>query len=163
MAAPSALADALTREHHEIDAGIESFVDAPPGGSVGEAAVPLRRAMAALARHIYLEEEIVFPPLRSGPLMMPIMVMCTEHGRMWHAMAELDDLLTADDVDEPANRDRVRAACRAMLELLEAHNSKEEPVIYPHVDADLDAGAQATLADFLETGTMPEGWVCERA
>ena len=50
-----------------------------------------------------------------------------------------------------------------MLGLLADHNSKEEPVIYPHVDADLDAGAQATLADFLETGTMPEGWVCERA
>ena len=55
------LAAALQREHHEIDAGIERFLRA---GDVGA----LTRAVRALRRHIYFEEEFLFPPLAgAGP------------------------------------------------------------------------------------------------
>jgi len=163
MTTVSSLADALIREHHEIDAGIEQFLASTPDGSVTQWAQPLRTAMAALARHIYLEEEIVFPRLRSGPLMMPIMVMVTEHGRMWRAMADLHELLAAEDADAEPVRSRVLDACTAMLALLADHNGKEEPVIYPHLQADLDDDTRAVLADFIDTGTLPDGWSCERA
>ena len=107
------MADALTREHRQIDAGIEAFVAGAgagnPVGDVSEWAAPLLVAMAA-PRH----EELV------------------QH-------------------------------CSSMLELLEAHNSKEEPIIYTRADADLPAEARAELQDFLRRGTMPDGWVCERA
>lgn len=46
---------ALEREHHEIDAGIEAFLAPPAGGENRTAS--LVRAIAALRRHIYLEEK----------------------------------------------------------------------------------------------------------
>ncbi|MBM7367843.1 hemerythrin domain-containing protein [Gordonia hydrophobica] len=163
MTAPATLAEVLTVEHRAIDEGIEKFVAASPGGSVQEWAAPLVDSMDALRRHIYLEEELVFPQLRTGPLMMPIMVMLTEHGEMWRRMAALDAKLASDGVDQEPHRSEAVAACREMLELLDSHNGKEEPIIYPHLDSDMDDDSQAFLRDFLTDGTTPDGWECERA
>ena len=63
------LAEALEREHHEIDAGIEEFL--ARRARRGDQRAPLRRALAALRRHIYLEEEFVFPPLDDAGLVAP--------------------------------------------------------------------------------------------
>ena len=114
--------------------------------------------MAGLRRHIYLEEEFIFPPLKETGMMMPVFVMLREHGELWDAMAGLDDLLSAD-----ADPEMIQGACRELLSRLDAHNSKEEPIIYPHLDSDLDEGARAQLREFLVDGRMPDGWVCERA
>lgn len=163
MSHQATLAEVLTVEHHAIDAGIEKFVAASPGEPLRERSAPLVEAMAALRRHIYLEEELVFPHLRRGPLMMPIMVMLNEHGEMWRRMAALDERLAADVVDQGALRGEVAAACTEMLALLADHNSKEEPVIYPHLDSDLNDETRAILRHFLDSGTTPDGWECERA
>lgn len=148
MTEGSALADALTAEHRAIDVGIEAFLgDAADAG-------PLRDAMLALRRHIYLEETFLFPPLKPT-MMMPLFVMLREHGELWRAMDEVDAAVASGgDAD---------AKCRDLLVLLDEHNRKEEPIIYPRADADLDEGVRAELADFLESGTYPDGWVCEQA
>ncbi len=160
----SPLAQALINEHHEIDAGIEAFVSqTESSGSILEWAQPLVDAMTALRRHIYLEEEIIFPRIRIGALQMAVMVMLREHGEIWRQMDELEALISSPDADQEPNRSAIVAGCNNMLELLEAHNMKEEPVIYPHVDADLDWVAQAHLKELLAEGVLPEGWVCERA
>ena len=147
------LAAALEKEHRQIDGGIEEFIESGSGDST-----PLRSAMEGLRRHIYLEEEFLFPPLREAGLIMPIMVMLREHGALWQAMDALDGML-ADGVD----RASVVGACRELLSLLDAHNSKEEPIIYPRADDVLNAEASAELRDFLDTGTTPEGWVSTTA
>lgn len=158
------LADALTREHHEIDAGIETFIaQSRTEAPVRDWARPLLEAMTALRRHIYLEESIVFPRIRSGALMMPVMVMLREHGTLWRAMDRLEEQLASPGIDEDPTRSAVVAACHRMLELLETHNSKEEPIIYPHLDSELDSGARSQLRTFLDEGRMPDGWLCERA
>lgn len=158
------LAQALIDEHHAIDAGIDAFVSQAGGsGSVRDWAKPLVDAMTALRRHIYLEEEIVFPRIRTGALQMAVMVMLREHGEIWRQMDELEAKLARPDADEEPVRSELIAGCNKMLELLEQHNLKEEPVIYPHVDADLDWVAQAQLRELLAEGVLPEGWVCERA
>jgi hemerythrin HHE cation binding domain-containing protein len=54
------LAAALEREHHEIDAGIAAFTAAPGDRQ------PLARVIRALRRHIYREEEFLFPLLREA-------------------------------------------------------------------------------------------------
>lgn len=149
------LADALEREHRDIDGGIEEYSAGLSHGDTDPA--PLLRAMRGLRRHIYLEEEFLFPPLKTT-MMMPIFVMLREHGELWDAMDELDALLTSD-----AATDAMHNACRELLAKLDAHNSKEEPIIYPQADVALDADAADRLRDFLERGTMPEGWRCEKA
>ncbi|QIX27138.1 hemerythrin domain-containing protein [Nocardioides sp. JQ2195] len=151
------LSEALIREHHEIDAGIEEFVNELEADNVS--AQPLLTALAALRRHIHLEETILFPPLRQGGLMMPVMVMLREHGELWSVM---DALAVAVSAEEP-DLEQLRELCGDLLARLDAHNSKEEPIIYPHAESDLPEDAAAELADFIDNGTLPGGWVCEGA
>lgn len=150
------LSTLLEREHEEIDGGIEEYADGLAGGGTDSA--PLLRAMTALRRHIYLEEEFIFPTLRTAGLMMPVFVMLREHGEIWDAMASLDGQVAAD-----ADSQALDNACRDLLTRLDAHNSKEEPIIYTRADADLSEEATSRLRDFLDAGAMPEGWRCEKA
>lgn len=150
------LSAALEREHHEIDGGIESYIEALPGGK--DASEPLQRSMSGLRRHIYLEETFLFPPLREAGMMVPLFVMLRQHGELWQAMDALGVLL-----NDNSDADALLASCRALLELLEQHNSKEEPIIYPQADKVLTETATADLSAFLEAGQMPEGWVCDKA
>lgn len=151
------LAAAFTREHHQIDTAIEDFLSS--NEPLPQRATHLVAGIQALRRHIYLEEEIVFPHLPSGELMMPLMVMYREHGQLWAHMDALEQSLhrsTADTVD-------LAATCREMLALLERHNSKEEPIIYPYMDTALTDDEQHQVRDLLADGTLPDGWVCREA
>jgi regulator of cell morphogenesis and NO signaling len=165
VSGPTSLQEALTHEHHEVDAAIEAFVASLEEGTVDEPG--LQRTLTALRRHIYLEEEVVFPPVQRAGLVMPVLVMLREHGKLWRTMDRLESLVAdlRGDVPavEPARRTEVLAACRDLLSQLDGHNAKEEPIVYPHVGSDLSAAEQATLAELLESGTTPDGWTCQRA
>lgn len=150
------LAADLEREHHQIDAGIEEFLAARARGQIQ--AAPLQRAMLALRRHIFLEEEFLFPPLRDNGLTVPLFVMLREHGEIWETMNAIEAQLNSDSGGKPSD-----VLCRALLAQLDQHNTKEEAVIYPQADVVLSAGADAELRAFLAAGQMPDGWVCERA
>lgn len=149
------LSTALEAEHRDIDGGIEEYSAGLTHGETDP--TPLLKAMRGLRRHIYLEEEFLFPPLKAT-LMMPIFVMLREHGELWGAMEGLETLLTTE-----ADAKTMQNACRELLATLDSHNSKEEPIIYPQADVVLDAGASAKLHDFLSSGTMPNDWRCEKA
>ncbi|MBX3195845.1 MAG: hemerythrin domain-containing protein [Microbacteriaceae bacterium] len=148
------LSQALEREHREIDGGIEDYVAA---GATGDPA-PLLRAMEALRRHIYLEEEFLFPPLKDAGMTMPVFVMLREHGELWDAMDGIERMLASD----ASPRER-QDTCRGLLAMLDNHNSKEGPVIYPQADAVLAPEATVRLQDIIATGRMPDGWRCEKA
>lgn len=159
------LSGALIREHRNIDAGIETFIANLEHGTVDPE--PLLSAFEALRRHIYLEEAFLFPPIRQAGVLMPVLVMVREHGSLWQLMntitALLEDHDSARSVDSQIADDDVASTCRVLLAQLEQHNSKEEPIIYPHADKDLSAEATTTLAEFLRTGSTPQGWICEAA
>jgi regulator of cell morphogenesis and NO signaling len=118
----------------------------------------LRAALEALRRHIYLEETFLFPPIREAGMVMPIFVMMREHGELWRTMGALTGLLV-----DKADNEQLRDTCHRLLGQLEQHNSKEEPIIYPRADTDLPAQVSAELARFIETGRVPDGWVCQQA
>lgn len=152
---PVSLSAALEQEHRAIDGGIEQFTTASESGT--RDAAPLTRALEGLRRHIYLEEEFLFPPLREAGMIMPIMVMIREHGELWRTMDKIDDLMA--DVSDPT----ILELCRELLSLLDRHNSKEEPIIYAQADAKLTADESSRLSDFLRSGSTPDGWVCSAA
>ena len=146
----------LEREHHEIDSGVAAFVEKLDGGCLQPEL--LSAALDALRRHIYLEETILFPPIREAGLIMPIAVMMREHGHLWHSMDALVGLL-----GDPADPESLRETCHRLMGQLEQHNSIEEPIIYPHADSDLPAQVRAELIRFIEVGRIPDGWVCQQA
>lgn len=148
---PSTLADALEHEHHEIDRGIAAVLADP------RQTAALSRALEALRRHIYLEEQFLFPPLYDAGEVPTIVLMVREHGAIWRTMDAIEASLAAGTEAHTAG------LCHELLGRLERHNEKEEAVIYPEADAVLDAQAAAKLRSFLEAGRIPEGWVCRNA
>lgn len=157
------LADALTREHHAIDSGIEAFMtDLTGTGPVDVRA--LETAAAALRRHIYLEESFLFPELKAAGLWPALMVMHREHGEIWRLLDDVSERVVALPTDPSAEaRESVLAGCRALLAVLDKHNAKEEPIVYPRADTELDSEQVQRLTAFLATGTTPPGWVCRDA
>lgn len=143
---------ALEHDHQAIDAAIEPFA---AGSSEALDREALHTALTALRRHIYLEEELIFPPLRAAGLVGPIMVMLHEHGQMWELLDELDRLLAAQGADNA-----LIAPCRRLLVLLVHHNPKEERILYPQADPVLGAEEAQRLEGLLTTAAVPAGWVC---
>jgi regulator of cell morphogenesis and NO signaling len=143
------LAAALEREHHQIDAGIAASASAPWDLQ------PLGRAIGALRRHIYLEEEFLFPLLREAEpgLAPPVFVMLREHAQIWGTLDALERELSAGTGTALALRKRLAG------QLLH-HNLKEEKILYPRADEALPAAAADRLRAFLGTGELPGGWVC---
>jgi regulator of cell morphogenesis and NO signaling len=149
------LGAALEREHREIDQGIEEFSSAQAEG--GHRVESLTRAMQGLRRHIYLEEELLFPSMGSA-LAIPMGVMLREHGEIWRTLDALESQLSEGDPT-----DSVLGTCRALMSQLDAHNSKEEPIFYTRADTALTTSTSAQLRSFLDLGRMPDGWVCQEA
>ncbi len=154
---PMTLGQALEIEHRAIDGGIEAYIASLARVATADPA-PLLSALTGLRRHIYLEEEFLFPPLKEAGLMGPIFVMLREHGQLWRQMDTVEELL-AGGADGAA----MRNDCTNLLSLLDDHNSKEEPIIYTQADEILGTSASSELLAFLEAGTTPEGWVCSAA
>jgi len=150
------LGAALEREHREIDAGLEAFAQGLAGGE--SRVEPLMAAIAALKRHIYIEEELVFPSLRKGGMMAPVFVMLREHGEIWRALDALEADLSAG-----AATAAMAQVCQQLAGQLEAHNLKEEAILYPRTDDALTASEGGKVGAFLATGLLPEGWVCSGA
>ncbi len=149
------LAQALAQDHADIDAGIAAFKAA---GASASACAALRTTLAALRRHIYLEEAMLFPPMRSGGAFAAIFVMLREHGEMWPLIDALDQRLAQGQAGPQADE-----PLRQLEQTLAAHNDKEEKIIYSQADA-AHAGASAEqMLAFIAGGALPEGWVCERA
>lgn len=153
LSASETLAAALEREHREIDRAVEAFL-----GNGNGRIESLKEAMQALRRHIFLEEEFLFPPLRDAGFVAPVMVMVREHGELWRTMESIES-----ELGGKAAESGVAGQCKVLLALLERHNSKEEPILYPHADSVLGAPASAELRGFLVSGRMPDGWVCGSA
>lgn len=149
------LATALEREHREIDEGIEAFTAGSPSGHRDRQ--PLTRAIHALRRHIYLEEEFLFPRLREAGLMAPVFVMLREHAQMWTTLDSLERELDAD-----AAYGAALTLCRQLTVQLLHHNPKEEKILYSQADEILTGPATEQLRAFLDSGELPAGWTCHK-
>ncbi|WP_310964526.1 hemerythrin domain-containing protein [Nocardioides terrisoli] len=166
---PGALRAALEREHRAIDGGVEDFLAG--AGGLDQAERRLREALTALRRHIYLEEEFLFPPMRSSGLLAPVFVMLSEHRDLWRTMDLLEAQLDGAGLDgaglDGAQLDGVVDASRqtaaTLLAQLDRHNTKEEPIIYGAADTTLTEDARAELADFISHEQLPAGWTCQGA
>lgn len=144
---------ALGREHREIDEGLAAF-------RAGLAAGEWRRdvfnpAARGLRRHIYLEEEFLFPELRAAGLLPPVMVMVREHGEIWRALDAIEAAAERGDVAG------ARRLCANMLATLGEHNAKEEQILYPASDELISPEGASHLRGQIETSTLPSGWLCE--
>lgn len=147
----------LEREHREIDQGIESFTS-ELAEAAGPRAAVLIDALDELRRHIYFEEELLFPPLQEAGLVPPLIVMRREHGDIWASMDDLTDGLASG-----ADAASLRAVLDRLTVQLEIHNSKEEAIVYSAADGMIPEGVQDELRAQIGSVHQPDRWVCHAA
>ena len=151
MTQPPRISSVLEHDHREIDAGLSHFRDGLASGEWRSSA--FAGAAAALRRHIYLEEEILFPPLRRAGMVAPVGVMVREHGEIWQALDALDRLIEAGG--DPA---RALGLFTTLQTILEAHNFKEEQALYPTADRALGDDVAGQVQRALTDPAAPPGW-----
>lgn len=140
-AGPHETVSSFLGAHHEKLDTLFAEARRLAAGSHFEAAREAFFAFAdGLERHIQAEETILFPAFDAQvPMRGPTMVMTHEH----RAIEELIARGRAALEDEDGERFDDDAA--ELAELLHAHNVKEERVLYPRLDAALDAAARTDL------------------
>lgn len=151
------IAEELEVEHRSIDTRLADFVASLEEGEVR--ATSYRDSAGELRQHIYLEEQWLFPPLREIGLIPPVLVMLREHGELWGTLETIDRLLDAASPD----LDALREAGGRLGEQLDAHNQKEEAIIYRAAVEQLDPQTQESVAMALADETMPARWRCQLA
>lgn len=145
----------LEHDHHRIDDEFARFAGSLSGSAVDREAFD--GAALALRHHIYVEEVHHFPVVKASGLMGPILVMLREHGEIWDL---LDNVAEALDGGIDA---AVKEMWPRLATVLKEHNMKEEKIVYPAGDQQLPAEVAEEIVRELESGAVPEGWVCQMA
>ena len=86
-----------------------------------------------LARHMQAEEQVLFPAFErtTGMVGGPVAVMNQEHNALRELLGTIAAALDSRDSDA------ARGQLHEVVAILEAHNMKEENIIYPRTDAAL--------------------------
>ena len=149
MRQQESISAALESEHRCIDERFKRFEEGLASGHV--VAEPFEEAAKVLHRHIYIEEEVLFPAVEARGLVGPTAVMAMEHGEICRFLGGIRDL-----IQEKASPGRIQGSFKALRSLLEEHNFKEERVLYPNADRILGQDdVRAVVED--ERGGGPRG------
>ena len=96
---------------------------------------------AAMAHHLSMEEEVLFPAFeeRTGMVSGPTQVMRMEHEQM---RALIDDMAAAAAA---GNESAYLGASETLNMLMQQHNLKEENMLYPMADRALGADGETVI------------------
>ncbi len=138
---------ALELDHRRLDALLEEASDALEAGDPAAAGRAFAEFSDGLARHIRFEEVTLFPVFeeRTGMRNGPTTVMRHEHRLILGALADMAQAL------ERAQPDRFADGAATLTSVLEAHNMKEERILYPTTDEVVDAAERRALLERLPT------------
>jgi DUF438 domain-containing protein len=153
MTQPETITTVLEPEHRWIDERFEQFQAGLAAGQVN--AEPFEEAAKALHRHMYVEEEILFPEVETRGLAGPVQVMYQDHGEIARLMNVVHGLIASG---APATD--CQAALAAVISVLGEHGTKEEMILYPTADQVLDGPDFSQLVKLVREEPVPEGWLC---
>lgn len=140
----------LESQHREIDRAAQAIME-----NRGDQPT-LTRMLALLRLHLYVEEEVLFPAIRTPALAMPIYILEYEHGRIWRFLANL----AAANARPQAPTEAMAEDCRRLFKVFEMHNPKEEDLIYAAADRAAEADPEDGLVVAIQSAQVPDDWVC---
>ena len=122
--------DFLGSDHRACDdlfASAEAAVAKKNWDSAGDL---FGRFQAAMARHLAMEEEVLFPAFeaRTGNSMGPTQVMRMEHAQMRSLLQDMASAVSA------GNQSGFLGLSETLNMLMQQHNLKEENMLYPMSD-----------------------------
>lgn len=150
---PATLQAALEQDFPDIQRAISDFL--VQRGGLMAASAALRRAMTTLRRHIYVEEEFLFPLLQDAEMAGPLYAMSGEHQDLWLAMDQMEQELRQEGSQEARKQ-----ACRILRAEVDRHVTNEDPIVFRYAEETLTSQEQADLRDFVENVTLPSEWRC---
>jgi iron-sulfur cluster repair protein YtfE (RIC family) len=135
----------LSADHARLDQLFDDCIELAGSHALDEVRVEFGRFHDGMKRHIALEESIVFPVFdeRTG-IVGPLTVMRSEHRLIAELLGRGRLALDHGDLDA------FNAVVPTLKELLQAHNRKEERILYPRTDAALADEERRDLAARLE-------------
>ncbi len=122
--------DYLARDHRRCDALFAQAEEAVSRGRWQEAEALGQRFFDAMARHLGMEEDVLFPAFEqaTGMTRGPTQVMRMEHEEMRRLFKAMKEAL------EGRKAERFLGLAETLLILMQQHNAKEEQVLYPMAD-----------------------------
>jgi hemerythrin-like domain-containing protein len=138
----NSIVDFMGQDHDRLDAIFRQF-RSQEHVNPSEAEKLFSEFKAGLERHIVWEEEILFPLFESHTGMHsegPTFVMRMEHQQIREHLEKIRGKIATKDTTSSDLE-------TSLIEILTAHNQKEESVLYPRFDDSLSAGEKKeTLA-----------------
>lgn len=139
----ASIAEFMSRDHDRLDSVFSEFQRDPEGEKAQELFTQFESGLRA---HIDWEEEILFPPFEEKTGMRdsgPTAVMRMEHRQIKQLLETIRGRIGNSGVAEPA---------KGLVEVLTAHNQKEESILYPWLDQSLqETERDALLGRIKET------------
>jgi iron-sulfur cluster repair protein YtfE (RIC family) len=131
----------LGSDHHACDNVFASAEEAVARNDWDSARSLFDRFQAAMARHLAMEEDILFPAFesRTGMSGGPTEVMRMEHAQMRDLLQAMADAVAAGD------QNRYLGLSETLNMLMQQHNLKEENMLYPMSDQVLGAERAAVI------------------
>ena len=133
----------MTKDHQDTNEILDIVLKDSIKGVVDRESIA--KVTEMLRRHIYIEEEILFPALPSDND-KDIEFLEVQHGEVFRFLKSLNS---------NNNADLIKDISKKLLDLLIEHNAFEESFIYGNFEK-LDAA-------FIEKITFPVGWKCRYA
>lgn len=129
-AGPRTVSEFLGGDHRRLDAILLQTAELALRGSNSEALARFAEFASGLSRHITMEETVLFPAFeeKTGMAEGPTAVMRREHAEIRRLLSTIAAAISAGDgaaFDSEKGR---------LLEVLGAHNQKEEGILYPMSD-----------------------------
>ena len=126
----SAILDFLGNDHRACDDLFASAESAAAQKNWDSARSLFERFQAAMAHHLAMEEEVLFPAFeaRTGMSAGPTQVMRMEHEQMRGLLEDMASAVAA------CNQDGYLGLSETLNMLMQQHNLKEENMLYPMSD-----------------------------
>lgn len=139
----------FSEDHDRLDALFSEFRSLKRKDPIA-AKQKFKEFLKGLTRHIVWEEDVIFPAFENKTGMRdsgPTAMMRVEHRQIKEHLDAIHDKVRVADPNSDASEE-------ALLEILEAHNAKEEGILYPSVDAQI--GPRGVAAVQKEMEAIPE-------
>lgn len=129
----TSILDYMTHDHQRCDDLYAEGEAAALEGNAELATKLINEFTLNMARHLDLEEKIIFPAFTEATGMSggPVQVMLMEHEQMRAVLTQMKTAVDANDLDT------VTGVGETMLILMQQHNMKEEGILYPMIDSHL--------------------------
>ena len=156
------IAQFMSQDHERLDAIFADFHNEPDGGRAKKL---FSRFESGLRAHIGWEEDMLFPPFEERTGMRdsgPTVVMRVEHQQIKELLQSIREGIEGRTrqismyvpetgrqqtvtVKEKADRRTVKASAKRLVDVLLAHNDKEERMLYAWVNRTLEEGERSAF------------------